>query len=866
MKLFCIFLLCLISATLAKSQINIQKDNQKKDSEPSNLQKSTPDEKKTVGKLIPQVSTLFRDSISVEKLSLIHIPRFEKPPVIDGKLDEAVWKSAAILKDFYQISPGNNIPSSKETFTYVGYDAENLYLAFYCFDDSKKVSATLAKRDNISKEDNVQIYLDTFNDQRKSYILGFNPYGIQQDGIYTEAQGADFSVDIVMESKGRIIEDGWNLEVRIPFRSLRHDLGKTKVWGIQVTRFISRLNGETDSWMPRDLNISSWLAQEGKIGGIENLKKARTLEFVPNLGISEVGNRKRTVPIEISRTLPPGVNQDPGKFVNENIKSTVGFNLKYNFTPNVTFSATVNPDFAEIESDAPIISANQRFPIFFEEKRPFFLEGIDIFQSPLQVFYSRQIISPEVAVKISGKVRKTSFGFLAASDKAPGKFTEDELTDPNNYPRIQEFLKKKAYFGIMRFKQDFGKENNIGFFSTTRVFPRKRNFLSGFDGFIKLNPQITLKFQIVGTYSKQNFYSPETDRSSYRIGKGVGYYLTLDRTSQNHSLVFEISGRSKDYRADSGFTRRTNSNTFLLINRFVTNPKPKANIIKIDWRQFIRINYDWQGRSQAAHYGTSILFNLQHNLTVRTVMGIDYERLFEEEFGAKRSLLIQGEFTGKPERSSYQPFINADFTYTINRKINIYGAAQTIINSFDYDFGNGNRFPRVSPAFLSYLSSPEYLKYLRIRSIDPGNVNNFPPPQPRFDPGTGQSIDLNFGGEYKPINALRISVDYTKSYLKRNETKLVAYDDSIYSLKSAYQFSRSIFIRTRVDYDSLQSTLNGQLLFGYNPRPGTLFYVGYNDYLNYNGFSPFTEKFEPNFVRNERSFFIRISYLFRKSF
>src|SRR2546422_1039910 len=155
--------------------------------------------------------------IPPEKAQPVRIPRFEKPPVIDGKLDDEVWKTAAVFKDFYQTNPGDNIAPSKPTEAFIGYDSKFLYFAFHAYDDPSKVRATIAKRDQVFGEDNVRVYLDTFNDQRRAYILGWNPLGIQQDGIFTEGQGADFSVDIVMESKGIITDDGWTVEVAIPF-------------------------------------------------------------------------------------------------------------------------------------------------------------------------------------------------------------------------------------------------------------------------------------------------------------------------------------------------------------------------------------------------------------------------------------------------------------------------------------------------------------------------------------------------------------------------------------------------------------------------------------------------------------------------
>lgn len=199
-----------------------------------------------------------------EKAQPVSIVRFEKPPVIDGKLDEEVWKSAALLKDFYQTQPGDNIAPSQRTEVLLGYDSKFLYVAFKAYDEAGKVRATVAKRDAVFDDDNVRIVLDTFNDKRKAYIFVFNPFGVQADGILTEGRGEDYSVDVVMESKGIVTEDGYFVEVAIPFKSLRYSVGKDKLWGVHLFRRIKRFDNELDSWMPISRDISGLLTRKAE--------------------------------------------------------------------------------------------------------------------------------------------------------------------------------------------------------------------------------------------------------------------------------------------------------------------------------------------------------------------------------------------------------------------------------------------------------------------------------------------------------------------------------------------------------------------------------------------------------------------------
>ena len=236
--------------------------------------------------------------VSPEKRSPVSIPKFEVSPVIDGKLDDEIWKKAAVFKDFVQIQPGDNIAPSKETIAYVGYDEKFLYVAWHAFEDPNLIRATIAKRDDVFGDDNVRVTLDTFNDQRRAYVFFFNPFGIQADAIQTDGGqgggggqgGPDFSVDVVMESKGVLLNDGFSVEGKIPFKSLRYANGKGQIWGFNVGRRIPRLNNENDSWVAIERGVST-LRQLGKITGFDQIKTERNLEIVPSITLSESGER-----------------------------------------------------------------------------------------------------------------------------------------------------------------------------------------------------------------------------------------------------------------------------------------------------------------------------------------------------------------------------------------------------------------------------------------------------------------------------------------------------------------------------------------------------------------------------------------------
>jgi len=787
-----------------------------------------------------------------EKSRPVTLPRFDKPPVIDGKLDDEIWKKAVVLKDFYQTQPGDNIAPSKQTEVFLGYDPKFLYIAFHCYDDPSKVRANIPKRDNIWDDDYVGILFDTFNDQRKAYEFDFNPVGIQADGIWTDGQGEDFSLDIVMDSRGIVTEDGYTIEVAIPFKSLRYVAGKDKLWGVHFWRRIKRLNNELDMWMPINRDQSSWLAQAGHLTGLEGLSTERTLELIPSLTLSETGKRK--APITAAQIA------QGGRFVNEPIKFDPGLTGKFSLTPTVTLDFAINPDFAQVESDQLVVTANQRFPIFFAEKRPFFLEGIDIFQTQIAAVHTRTIIDPDFAVKISGKLNRNTFGLLLASDNGPGNFNEDDRATAN--PR---FLDKNANVGILRLKRDIGKSDSfIGLLATYYRFVDKYNELGGFDGRLRIDKLTTFSFQVLGTHSRHQFFFPDEGATLDRKENGFIYGGDYNKDGRHFGYELSAVGRTRYYQADVGFNRRNNTNNINYFVRYNSEPKPKAKLIS--WRVYddVSTNFDWQGRSQNFNNESQIQVNLRRQTQLGIGVDYGYERLQEEEFGPKRNssncaALNNCTFAGNDnERSTPNRAIYMFAGSTPSKKYNFNLFINRVWNQFDFDFGAGPKFPRVSPPALAAANA---------RAAGLCDVPNPPPvcnaPQ---DPGPGDFWHFDGTISYQPTSALNATLSLTKERLVRYDTGRVAFDENIVSLRTTYQFTRFLFARGRVDYDSIASNVKGQFLLGWTPNPGTAFYVGYNDDLNRNGFNRFSGQLEPGFRRNGRTFFIKLSYLFRKSF
>ncbi len=347
-------------------------------------------------------------------------------------------------------------------------------------------------------------------------------------------------------------------------------------------------------------------------------------------------------------TIPPDVLAgDPalldfGRFVNEPVNVDPGLTLKYGINSRVTLDLALNPDFAQVEADETVVTANQRFPIFFEEKRPFFLEGIDIFQTPLQAVHTRAIIDPDYAAKLTGKVGRTTFGLMAASDNAPGDFRGDERLDPANF----RFLGKNAHSAILRLKRDIGVESSIGFIGTTYNFIENHNHVAGFDGKFRLDPKTVLSLQLLGTNTRTFFFDRQEGRFVYGTGNGFGYYVNYNRGGRHLSYNFSGSGRTRNYRAELGFTRRINTNREDFVINYDSEPKPNGKLVSWTYSHNVGINFDWRGRSQAWNNTPQFTINLQRQTSLTFGYLHGYERLFEPEFGPP------GTFLNHPERSS----------------------------------------------------------------------------------------------------------------------------------------------------------------------------------------------------------------------
>lgn len=321
----------------------------------------------------------------------VTIPRIEATVEIDGSLDEPSWMQAARLIGFSQYQPSDGRPAEEQTEVLVWYAPDAMYFGIIAHDsDPGSIRATVADRDHIDLDDNVTIFLDTFNDHRRAFYFAVNPLGAQQDGVQSEGSGADKNPDYKFDSKGRLTADGYVVEMRIPFKSLRYPGNGPQKWGINITRKVQR-TGHLDTWTDVRRGSATFLAQSGAIDGLHDLERGLVTEIQPF--VTTAGN---------------GARQGDGVFTRGATDISLGANVRLGLT-NVSFDATLKPDFSQVESDVGLVTVNERFALFFPEKRPFFLEGLELFSTPNQLVYTRQIVKPVVGGKVTGKIGRSAW-------------------------------------------------------------------------------------------------------------------------------------------------------------------------------------------------------------------------------------------------------------------------------------------------------------------------------------------------------------------------------------------------------------------------------------------------------------------------
>ena len=392
------------------------------------------------------------------------IPLLQGDIQIDGKLDDAAWQGALVQEIAYEIQPGDNSPAPVKTTVRMGYTADALYVAFHAQDpDPTKIRAHLSDRDTAFNDDWVGIFLDTFNDHRRGYELVVNPLGVQADLIRDETNTnnqEDPSWDGVWQSAGRRTADGYDVEVRVPFSTLRFPTGDgDQHWGISLFRNWPRDKRHqlTSHKVPRDSKC--FQCEWGKYQGMAGARQGRNLEIVPTLTVGKTQTRDAA----------------GAPWASEKTRIEPGVDMSWAPSPAMTLNATINPDFSQVETDQLQLNFNDGFALFYQEKRPFFLEGADYFSSQFNVLYTRQIADPDFGLRITGRTGSGAYGAIVARDATT------LLLVPGVQGSGFAKLDQKANVVVGRYRQDFTQQLSVGVIGTFRSGEDYRNDVAGVD-------------------------------------------------------------------------------------------------------------------------------------------------------------------------------------------------------------------------------------------------------------------------------------------------------------------------------------------------------------------------------------------------
>lgn len=731
--------------------------------------------------------------------------------VIDGILDEPAWKRAALLTGFSLYQPVDQRPSPDSTEVLVWYTPQAIYFGIRAFEPHGPVRATLADRDRVGSDDHVEIHLDTFREGRRAFVFIVNPLGVQADGTKSEGGGFipganlspgqnDLSPDFRWQSKGRLTDYGYEVEIRIPFSGIRFPVATNQRWGLQINRKVQH-SGYEETWTPALKGAASFIAQAGELNGLTNIEHGQVIELNPELTNT------------VNGTPPPSAKTGWAYSANP----TIGGNIKWGIGSNFVLNGTVKPDFSQVEADATQIAADQRFALFYPERRPFFVEGSDQFNVPNTLVYTRRIVRPDEALKFTGKVGDADVAVLSAIDQSssPGA--------------------GKPLVNILRINQVFGTQSTAGLLYSERSGGGRENRVIGGD----------VRYVFGGKYFVQFQTAVSTTNTKAADLAGSLWEAVIDRTGRNFGFHYNLLGVAPGFVADNGFVNRTGFVKPSVSNRFTIFGTPGG----------------WFERYQ--------LFNSM-NGTWKYADFFNRDGMLEKSFSLSNSFTFRGGWSLSitPNLANYG-FDSA--AYSGNRTKNAAGIVTRFV-----PLGRLN-----TTVFNLTASTPQFRRFAASVSAAQGNdVDFFEAAQVRRQDYSA-SLDLrpsqqlrvsatyvssSFTRRSDGLRSLttripRLKVEYQLArplFVRiitqyeatvRASLRDPATGQLLLSATGDGTFSPSVERRT--------NALRADFLFSYRPSPGTVLFFGYGNSM--------TETDPLAFQRLRRvgdGFFVKLSYLF----
>lgn len=745
----------------------------------------------------------------------VYAPRVESPSIsIDAHLDEPEWARAAVLTDFSQYTPGEGIPATQETEVRVFYTQDAIYFGIYVYDtEPDEILVHLTERDRSSfRDDWVRVMLDTFNDERQAYSFFVNPFGIQTDGMWLESirplgsptgPKVDLNLDFIWESHGRVVEDGWITEIRIPYVSLRFPDVPVQDWGLQIARGVTRSDFKS-SWAPLTLEITSVLAQSGKLKDLHGIHPKRLVELNPVTTAKVEGVRTNDV------------------FGRGDLEPEVGLNARYGITPNLVLDATLNPDFSQVEADVDQIQVNERFALFFPEKRPFFLDGAEVFRTTQRLVHTRRIVDPIVGTKLTGKVGSFGVAYMGSVDESPSSvFGGDE----------------NALFNLVRVRRDIGAGSTVGLLYTDRTLTGGdvyNRVVSG-DARLLLGGRYSLETQITSSWTA-------TGADGESVKARPLFTVALDRSGRNFFYRAKFEDVHPDFRTLTGFIPRVGDTEVQGAVGFNVYGAPGAALerwgVELRTNNFFDHNEFWDGKGpfeSEIELWPTFSFRGARNITV--VLRIGQFDIRAEDYARYE---VRGP-DGQPAPFVQPPDLTNMLAIGVIPNVRVNEALRI----------SGMFFLREIPLFEEASQGRQFL----------------------FSPSL----------EIQPGEAWRFELSQTWARMWRTSDESTFSTVNLSRVRVQYQLGRSIFARVIGQYDmeerdalrhpvtgqpvlingvvqdeTERGTFEGQALISYEPSPGTIIFAGYSRLLE----GPFGYSLN-NKDALQDGFFVKLSYLFR---
>jgi hypothetical protein len=684
------------------------------------------------------------------------VPRVACSIKADGVLDEPCWAEALVMPVAYEVRPGENIPAPVRTEVLLAYDEARLYVAFRAYDpEPALIRARLTDRDLIWDDDWVCINLDTFNDERRSFLFLCNPLGVQADIIENEGSSS-CPFDAIWDSGGRITSEGYFVEMCIPFRALRFQRSsEDQVWGVDAIRSYPRDVRYHIGLFPRDRNNNCYLCQADKIVGFAGATPGHSLEFDPTVTATRAQARQG------DEAVPQGDFEDVDNSVD------VGITGMWGFTPNLTLCGTVNPDFSQVEADAPQLDVNTQYALYYPERRPFFLEGMNMFDSRLGVVYTRTLADPDWGVKVTGTEGRNVIGFFTV---------EDAVTNflfPSAYYSSSSSLAQKAQGTVLRYRRDFSPSASMGLFITDREGKDYYNRLASLDGDFRITQKDRVRFQVLGTetrYPDSLAVEEEQPEGEFR-GSGIDlYYFHNTSTLDWYAMVRRLE---PGIRADLGYRPQVDYNFGEAGFGYTFNRGAGS------WWTMLNIGGSYQYEETTSHEliqkGVSSWFNYNGP---------------REAFVNLNAYIGENRYEGK-NYDINRLFCEGGLWLTSYLFVMVWGVGGDQIDYENYRPGEGYTIEPIVNLKLG--------RHLEVQYEH-----------------TYERLDVDEGRLYTAgVDYLRLVYQFNRRTFVR---AIVQYFD--------YDYNSDLYLEER---DSEEKYVFTQLLFSYKINPQTVFYLGYSD-------------------------------------